>query len=110
MQKNDVANMLSFGDDIPRAEQLALGIGNPFHLREEELERFFEIVFPLESGNGFKGNLKSMRFEAAVYLQRAEPQDFFRNALFMSKPHKQIDVKYTAFLQHAIKVYTKHTP
>ena len=62
---------------LSRAQALALGIGNPEDLTEEELRDFFQIVYPLESRYSLPRHpLK----EATGYLLNAGPSNFAKNA------------------------------
>jgi hypothetical protein len=62
---------------ISRSQLLALGIGHPQELTQEELQEFFRVVYPVEAQHQIP---KQLVKEAHKYLSAAKPSNFAKNA------------------------------
>jgi hypothetical protein len=83
--------------EVAKEEALALGIGEPENLTNEQLLRFFEIVYPLEP-QSVRSTRPKLISRAAFYLRKASVQDFLKNAQFLSKNAK-VNPKFERLVQ-----------
>lgn len=83
-------------------EALALGIGSPQALNKNDLALFFGLVHPLESSVSLRDDLRTLRKQAYIYLQRANVGDYVKNAKHMlSTTNNNVE----AFLREQIAQY-----
>ncbi len=79
--------MSDFGkqsESLTPDQKLAIGLGDPSDLTTEQLRKFCEFVYPLESKCGFHFDKPKLQLEAERYLQHATGADLLRNFERMS--------------------------